>query len=139
MPRMTIFFGVPCWMDSSCLRMVLTEKSLSSSVAVPPLPPPNVPFSMPISSSCIDGCIGCPASMASSSPVLRCTTACRPGLRAPHTAARLRAPAGAAHQGAAPTNSVVSKTFLSDGAMLMEAPRDGESSHRLHADEIVWW
>ena len=42
MPRMTMFLGVPCWIDSSCLRMVLTEKSDSSSSAEPPLPPPDV-------------------------------------------------------------------------------------------------
>ena len=52
---MTIFFGVPCWIDSSCLRIVLTEKSLSSSTAV--LPPRSKGLLLNAPSSRVSPCM----------------------------------------------------------------------------------
>ena len=56
-----MFFGVPCWIDSSCLRIVLTLKSPSGSmVAVLPPPPYCLDTSAESSLVCIDAAVPLP-------------------------------------------------------------------------------
>ena len=121
-PRMTMFFGVPCCIDSSCLRMVLTEKSVSSRSAWPPLPPPKTPFSIDVP------CLSLPSPRGSSASALQ-RTAAKPD-RARGSSARRRsacasaspalapaaAPAAGKHRGGDASHAVASGSASSSGA-----------------------